>query len=591
MSNQHPPLLRWLVLIAVAVGMLAGLGGKVVAARPRALNPVQLENLLPGTTAWRLPQSPGRSIEGYASEVSVAPGGALHLHVSTEPAARYRVEVFRVGWYGGAGGRLVACSPGCQGDVQGVPEPVPPFDSLTGYLNAGWPVTESIAVGLDWTSGYYLVELVLTSGPDAGQGSWVPLVVRAPPSQDSAILVQAPVNTWQAYNAWGGRSLYFNHSGAGDNHVSFDRPYNPEGLVTAAGPTRENANLPQVLELPLVRFLERYGYDVSYTTDVDTDANPGELLRHRLVMTAGHDEYWTKAIRDAFEQARDGGTNLAFMGANTGFWQIRYDDLDRTLVEYRKTSTDPEPDPALKTTMFRLLTPPRPECQLLGVESANDNPGDQSIGIADYSVNPTALADPWFTGTRFTATTTFPRLVGYEWDMITPNCQTPPLTDLFHYPGNVPADGVRYTAASGARVFSAGTLRFSWALDPSTIASDPGVNYGNQGLQQFMRNALDDLTRPAPAISIRAVRIRSGIRVLVQRHPDARVRRLLVYVHTGTQLFRPSSRGTRLVCATRLSACLDRSERHVNGLVRYAVVLRDRWRLSPPAFSQPFITR
>ena len=150
-------------------------------------------------------------------------------------------------------------------------------------------------------------------------------------------------------------SLYTKPGTLPGSHVSFDRPYD----TAHQGPTW--------WELSAVHFLERHGYDVSYTTDVDTDRDPASLLRHALVLTLGHDEYWTNTMRNAFEAARDAGVNLGFLGANTGYWQIRYEDARRTLVEYRHPELDPEPDPALKTTTFRELTPPRPECTLLGV--------------------------------------------------------------------------------------------------------------------------------------------------------------------------------------------------------------------------------
>jgi hypothetical protein len=524
--------------------------------------------------SWKLPQAPGRAIEGYASEVSAVPGDVVRVHVSTVPAARYRLVVYRIGWYGGAGGRLITCVPSCTGEEQGTSQPVPAFDKSTGYLAAGWPVTDQVSVGSDWTSGYYLVELVLTSGPRAGEGGWVPLIVREPPTQDSMILVQAPVNTWQAYNDWGGRSLYYNHTGVGDNHVSFDRPYDTSSLATAGGPqTGPNPNLPQVAEFQLVRFLERYGYDVSYTTDVDTDANPSELLRHRLVITAGHGEYWTKTIRDALEQARDQGTNLAFLGANTGYWQIRYDDDRRTILEYRRTSADPEPDPALKTERFRDLVPPRPECELLGVQFGE-------IGIQNYAVSPAALSDPWFAGTGFTPQSTLPGLVGYEWDAITPGCETPQLTDLFHYEGHqyANADAVAYTAPSGARVFSTGTIRFSWGLDPGSATGDPR-------LQRFMRNALDDLTRPAPPILVQAVRTGRGVRIRVERHPDPRMRTLVVYAYDVEGASTRRTSGVRLVCVTAANSCLDRDASGTR-VLRYAAIVRDRWRASVPVSSR-----
>src|SRR5207247_1311063 len=152
---------------------------------------------------------------------------------------------------------------------------------------------------------YYLAVLRLTTGAAAGRGSWLPFVVRATAARQSAVLVQAAVNTWQAYNRWGGMSLYKDAAGNPCKgictRVSFDRPYDP---------TTQNF---WSFELPLVHFLEESGYDVSYTTDVDTDRDPSELLRNRLVIVAGHDEYWTKAIRDGFDRARSLGTNLAFM--------------------------------------------------------------------------------------------------------------------------------------------------------------------------------------------------------------------------------------------------------------------------------------
>ena len=558
--------------------VLLGLGAGTSAATKVAANPIQRENTLPGSPNWRLPRATPGAIDGYASGVSVAPGDELDLHVSTSPAARYRVEVYRIGWYAGSGARLVACSPACGSDEGGTPQPVPAPDPATGYLDAGWPVTDRLAVDRSWTTGYYLAELVLTDGDDAGRGSWVPFIVREPRGQRSQALVQAPVNTWQAYNDWGGRSLYFNYNGVGDNHVSFDRPYDERTMKTADGPATDNANLPQVSEFPLVRFLERRGYDVSYTTDVDTDAAPASLLAHRLVIVAGHDEYWTKGIRDAFERARSLGTNLAFVGANIGFWQMRYENDRRTIVEYRNSGPDPVADPALKTVLFRELVPPRPECGLLGVEGLVE-PGSQSIGIRDLTASPAALGDHWFARTGFTASTVLPQLVGYEWDLITPGCATPPLVDLFHVSGTPPYDGVRYLAPSGARVFSAGTLRFSWGLDDTT-------GHGSPPLQRFMLNVLDDLTRPAPPGSLRVTRVRAGARVVAVWPPDIRPRTMLVYAHAGTGAFLPATRGTRLVCSTRGAVCVDTRARR-RRVVRYAVVLRDRWRPSAPLLSAP----
>jgi hypothetical protein len=203
-------------------------------------------------------------------------------------------------------------------------------------------------------------------------------------------------------------------------------------------------------------------------------------------MTAGHDEYWTKAMRDGLEAARDAGVDLAFMGANTGYWQMRYQDGRRTIVEYRSADRDPETNPALKTVRFRELATPRPECTLLGVMWGE-------IGNARYTAVGAAITptDPWFRGTGFRPTDVLPGLVGYEYDSVFDDCKTPgPLTVLFHasLPNHVNADAVRYVAPSGARVFSSGSIRFAVALDDLT-------GHGDRRLQRFMRNAMADLVR------------------------------------------------------------------------------------------------
>jgi hypothetical protein len=300
--------------------------------------------------------------------------------------------------------------------------------------------------------------------------------VREPAGQHATALLVAPVNTWQAYNPWGGKSLYDFQStnNVPAVKVSFNRPFHP-------------AHTSLEYDLDVVRWLEREGYDVSYTTDVDVSLDPSSLLAHTLVMTAGHDEYWTKEQRDAFEAARNAGVNLAFMSGNTAYWQARLEDGGRTLVEYRDAQADPVTDPSLDTVQFRQLVPPRPECTLLGVEYN----GGQISGIPNYDlpVNPSALGNPWFANTGFTSSSVVQQAVGYEWDQIISGCNPPgaKLTTYFHYDGAHPSDVVSYTAPSGAIVFSAGTLGFDTALDNY---SDGVVD---TRLQQFMRNAMADL--------------------------------------------------------------------------------------------------
>ena len=190
--------------------------------------------------------------------------------------------------------------------------------------------------------------------------------MRQKPERRAQILVHVPVNTWQAYNPWGGKSLYdINSEGGRANRVSFERPLRLDYFQTWEW------------EIQLVRFLEREGYDVAYQTDVDTHRDPASLERHRLVVVDGHDEYWTSATRTAFDAARDAGTNLAFIGANIGYWRISYEDGERTIA------VDKAP-----TDLFRRLTPPAPECELLGVQyedgqrASGDPPRDYRVGAA-----------------------------------------------------------------------------------------------------------------------------------------------------------------------------------------------------------------
>ena len=479
--------------VACLVGCVASAraGGQHIAghARPRVA-PVVVENRRPGTPGWLGPEATGRAVEVYASATDALPGDSVGVHVSTVPAARYRLVVYRLGWYHRVGARQMACSPGCDLDEQGAPEPVPLPDQ-DGRIVAGWPVTDTVTVGRGWVSGYYLFRAILTSGPQAGASATTYVIVRAPSSR-AAMLVQVPVNTWQAYNSWGGRSLYdLPGLGPRARRVSFDRPY------AWHGPGGQG---PLGWEYPLVRFIERHGWDVSYQSDVMTDAHPGSLLRHRLVVVAGHDEYWSRTMRDGFERARDHGVNLAFMGANDAYWQVRMEDGGRTVMSY-KSLYDPNPDPLGKTAMFRELTPPRYECELIGIQH-------QGVGLhwqpGPYSVVPASLGDPWMRGTGLTAGTSLPGLVSVESDTI-PGTQTAnsscghALTVFFHRElggdkdGN--ADATRYTAPSGAMVFASGSHQFSWGLDDYKPNPEQGHGFVSHPLQRFMRNAFNAMTR------------------------------------------------------------------------------------------------
>jgi hypothetical protein len=466
--------------IAIAFCGLALAGGFGAAPVGAADNLIQTENAREGSWDWQrafASPAPAGSIDGYLGAISAAPGDTVAVYASTQPAATFRVEVFRIGWYGGVGGRLLTCAPGCSTSVQGSPQSTPAADPATGLVRANWPTSTSFTVGSDWVSGYYVVNFVITSGPNSGKATWTPLVVTPPPDRPKQILVQASVTTWEAYNNWGGKSLYDYNSTGGvpAAKVSFNRPFLTDG----------NTGMYD-WEVPFVRWLEREGYDVAYTSDIDTHRNPALLQGYRLVMVNGHDEYWSTPIRNAFESAKGAGTNLAFFGANIGYWHVRFEDGDRTMVAYKDAAADPTTDPSDDTVQFRDLVPARPECSLIGVQFMNGYSSNRT-----YTVVNAALTDPWMAGTGFTAGSTIPGVVGYEWDTIVSGCASGTQTVFFSYPGSpneqLPAaHATRTVAPSGATVFSTGTMDWALKIDPWSSSPDSRVEI-------FTRNALASL--------------------------------------------------------------------------------------------------
>ena len=146
-------------------------------------------------------------------------------------------------------------------------------------------------------------------------------------------------------------------------------------------------------------------------------------------------------MRDAFEGARNGGTNLAFFGSNIAYWQMRYEDAGRTLVEYKDGALDPEPLANLKTDEFRLLNPPRPECQLMGIQYNESNWAITGASFyRDFAINNVSISDPWFLGTGFAPGDTLGLSVGYEWDSLSPGCNAPLARVFFQYEGGSPSE-------------------------------------------------------------------------------------------------------------------------------------------------------
>src|ERR1700730_7272930 len=305
----------------------------LVLAQVVAGNVIQDENILSGTTSWQLSNpASNREIEGYASLTSVNKGGEISLFVSTEDA-NYTIDVYRMGWYGGAGARQVFGPLQLAGTNQVTPIP----DPATGLIECNWINPYVLNVPTTWVSGVYLAKL---TGQTSGKQAYVTFVVRDD-GRASPFLFQCSVTTYQAYNNWpgtsfGGKSLSpSNSAGPPAVKVSFNRPYAYEN-GTGAGHFLDGG-----WEYSTVRFLEREGYDVAYCTNVDVHQNAALLLSHSAFLSVGHDEYWSWNMRSNVAAARDQGLNLAFFGANTCYWQMRFEPspangaADRTEVAYK----------------------------------------------------------------------------------------------------------------------------------------------------------------------------------------------------------------------------------------------------------------
>jgi len=428
------------------------------------------ENQLPGTPWWISQVQVPRSIEGFADQVSVVAGDEVVLYVNTT-ATSFHVEAYRMGFYQALGGRLVWRSAEQPGQQQ------PPPTVVTGVntIQCQWAPSLRITVGSSWLPGAYLLKLV----GSAGEQQFVPLCVRDDAST-AAFVVQHSVTTWQAYNRWGGNSLYYGNpdgqlsfthqpgptSTFADRAriVSFDRPYDHDW---ASGAADFIGN-----ELPVVYNAEMLGLDVTYWTDVDLHLRPQLLTNHRCLFSLGHDEYWSLPMRQGAASALASGTNLAFLGANACYRQIRLQDSpvgpNRLQVCYKDAAEDPlDGVDDAEVTAPTWDSPPTDwaESQLIGAMY-------QDVGaVADMVVT-----DPshWiFAGCDFTESQHVPGIIVGEFDRYDPNFPSPTNADVAAHSlvanrGGNYSDVTWYTLSGGGGVFDSGNASWVGSLSDTT---------------------------------------------------------------------------------------------------------------------------
>jgi uncharacterized repeat protein (TIGR01451 family) len=478
---------------------LVGVAGVLAFAQS---NETSIENSLPGTTGWQLTNPAlNREIEGYASLTSVPTGGSISLFVSTADPS-YTIDIYRIGWYGGAGGRQVIPTITRAGGLQITPTP-----NTFGTFDCNWTNPYVLNVPSSWVSGIYLAKLTASS---SGRQSYIIFVVRED-TRSSALIFQRSVTTDEAYNNWpgpaaNGKSLYTFNSAGGISavKVSFNRPFFIDS--DPKNNTQVGAGFFLRWEIMLVRWLERQGYDVAYCTNVDVHENSSLLLSHKAFLSVGHDEYWSWEMRANVEAARDHGVGVAFFSSNACYWQIRLESspatgaADRIVVGYKSTN-DPVANRCLVTTLWRSNTCKPSEQAMIGVEYIEGSVGCPSTPNCVDMV----ISDPssWaLAGTGLLAGSHLNGLLGYEVDGRLQSDSPPGTQTIAMSPipiNNSDAQShpfsemVTYVASSGATVFAVGTMQWSWGLDDwGAPAQRPSLL--NPSVQTITTNVLARLT-------------------------------------------------------------------------------------------------
>ncbi|GAA1749631.1 N,N-dimethylformamidase beta subunit family domain-containing protein [Luedemannella helvata] len=457
---------------------------------------------------WDIDKAGDASIQGYSTDISVNLGERIDFKVDTEASA-FDVDIYRVGWYGGAGARKIASLD--PGTIVARRQPLCLTDPATELLDCGnWSVSASWTVPGDAVSGVYLAKL---TRPDTGGSSHIVFVVRDDSSK-AAMVFQTSDTSWQAYNTYGGSSFYQGEAHGRAYKLSYNRPFATRGLNR--GQDFFFAN-----EYPMIRFLERNGYDVTYTTGVDSDRRGQLLKNHKVFLSVGHDEYWSAKQRTNVEAARDAGVHLAFFSGNEVYWRTRWEPSQdgtstpyRTLVCYKETWADAKIDPSKEWTgtwrdrrFAETATVGEPENALTGTAYVA-NSTDLALQVSTEQARLRLWRNTSIsTMTAGQTATLAPHTVGYESNEDLDNGYRPeglirmsttvgPTPEYLRDEGRIVTPGTTthhltlYRARSGALVFSAGTIQYAWGLDPQ---HDGAQEPADPRLQQATINLFADM--------------------------------------------------------------------------------------------------
>lgn len=354
-------------------------------------------------------------LQGYPEPSSVRAGRTVRLRIATT-AARFHLTVHRLG-------RTVS-RVAASGPYDGYPLPNGPLDAPW-----DWPAYE-LAVPVEWPSGVYLAALHPCAGGDHegcipasvevdGRDARILFVVRpAVGAAPAPLLYKIPLFTYHAYNATGGGSIYVSPAvepGTGRNRVTLLRPGGGTGgalsfpaAVDVYDPATPREGVAH-WDLPFLAWLEEAGYRFDVCTDLDLHQDPEVLDGYRALVGAGHDEYWTAAMRDAVESFAVAGGNVAFFSGNTSFWEVEIDASGSVLSCAHPPQADGDCDQWWRS---------RPETALTGVSYRHGggwwtgprDPVGYTVGQAAHWVwHGTGVRDGDVVGAEA-------RLVGYEAD-------------------------------------------------------------------------------------------------------------------------------------------------------------------------------
>jgi hypothetical protein len=402
-----------------AVGLLAAAaaaGGAGLPATPaeekEIENPIRTENARSGTRDWMLshveidPATKYRSpaIEGWCSHASVRAGDRLTIHASTRPARPFTIDLYRMGWYGGAGGRLVASL----GQFAGIEQPDPPVGEKR-LRRCDWSATTEVTIPADWPSGVYLAKLAcLGNAGEPAPQSYAIFIVRDDRPAD--FIFQCSDFTWQAYNRWPDNfALYDNGEQkwywGGGVQVGFDRPYGKYCQILDQ-PLSVGSGEWFLWEFPFAFWLESLGYDITYISNLDTHQDPAGLQRAKGFLSIGHDEYWTIEMFRHVQTAIEAGVSVGFFSGNAVCGKILLDAGHRA---FERVGVFGPPGGTREFAAMSSLAHERPYGnELMGAHSTGP-----VTGGADWICT---AADHWiYAGTGMRAEDAIPGVIGWEW--------------------------------------------------------------------------------------------------------------------------------------------------------------------------------